>query len=145
VRVIGEREELSDDLRVLLRDAETLTRANTGLTLVVAFNYGSRQEITRAATRIACDVAAGKLAPDAITPELVQSLLETADIPDPDLVIRTSGEQRLSNFLLWQAAYAELVFVPVLWPEFDRQALEAAIADYHKRDRRFGGLSARTA
>jgi undecaprenyl diphosphate synthase len=145
VRVIGEREQLSDDLRTLLADAETLTRGNTGLTLVVAFNYGSRQEITRAATQIARAVAAGQLAPDAITPDLVHSLLETADIPDPDLVIRTSGEQRLSNFLLWQAAYAELVFVPVLWPEFDRLTLEAAIAEFHKRDRRYGGLSAKTA
>jgi undecaprenyl diphosphate synthase len=145
VRVIGEREQLSDDLRTLLADAETLTRGNAGLTLVVAFNYGSRQEITRAATQIARAVAAGQLAPDAITPDLVHSLLETADIPDPDLVIRTSGEQRLSNFLLWQAAYAELVFVPVLWPEFDRQTLEAAIAEFHKRDRRYGGLSAKTA
>jgi undecaprenyl diphosphate synthase len=145
IRVIGERDRLAEDLRSLLVEAETLTRDNTGLVLVVAFNYGSRQEIANAAASLARDVAAGRLRPDEITPELIDGRLQTSDIPDPDLIIRTSGEQRLSNFLLWQSAYAELVFTPVLWPEFDRAALEAAIAEFRGRERRFGGLSARTA
>ncbi|MFL9824893.1 isoprenyl transferase [Rhodoplanes sp. SY1] len=142
VRVIGERTTLSPDIAGLLREAEDLTRANTGLVLVVAFNYGSRQEIARAAQRLAAEVAAGRLAPEAITAELISSRLDAPDIPDPDLIIRTSGEQRLSNFLLWQAAYSELVFVPLYWPEFDQAALEGAIAEYRRRERRFGGLAA---
>jgi undecaprenyl diphosphate synthase len=145
IRVIGERSALAEDLRSLLIEAETLTAANTGLVLVVAFNYGSRQEITDVIAGLAREVSAGRLRAEEITPELVGRRLHTADIPDPDLVIRTSGEQRLSNFLLWQSAYAELVFTPVLWPEFDRAALEAAILEYRSRERRFGGLSARTA
>jgi undecaprenyl diphosphate synthase len=143
VRVIGSRERLSEDIRSLLQEAEKLTESNTGLTLVVAFNYGSRQEIADAAKSLAVDVAAGRLSPDDVTPEAIEARLETTGIPDPDLVIRTSGEQRLSNFLLWQAAYAEFVFTPVLWPDFDRAALEAAIAEFRSRDRRFGGLSSR--
>jgi undecaprenyl diphosphate synthase len=145
VKIIGERESLDPDIARLLEEAESLTAANTGLLLVVAFNYGSRQEIASAARRLAEDVAAGKLAPAAITADLLASRFHTADIPDPDLVIRTSGEQRLSNFLLWQAAYSELVFVPVYWPDFDRAALESAIAEYQTRERRFGGLAARSA
>src|SRR5215470_17583602 len=112
VRVIGERESLDPDIARLLEEAESLTRANTGLVLVVAFNYGARQEIARAVRRLAEDVEAGRLRPEAITEDLLASRLDTSDLPDPDLVIRTSGEQRLSNFLLWQAAYSELVFVP---------------------------------
>jgi undecaprenyl diphosphate synthase len=145
VRVIGEREGLEPDLARLLEEAESLTGANTGLVLVVAFNYGSRQEIARAARGLAEDVAAGKLRAAAITADLLASRLDTCELPDPDLVIRTSGEQRLSNFLLWQAAYSELVFVPVFWPDFDRAALEGAIAEYRTRERRFGGLAARNA
>ncbi|MGA7425209.1 MAG: polyprenyl diphosphate synthase, partial [Rhodoplanes sp.] len=117
---------------------------NTGLILVVAFNYGARQEVARAARRLACEVAAGRLAPEAITAESIAAHLDAPDLPDPDLIIRTSGEQRLSNFLLWQAAYSELVFVPTYWPDFDRAALESAIAEYRRRERRFGGLVART-
>lgn len=143
VRILGSRKGLADDIAALLTEAEALTAGNTGLTLVVAFNYGSRQEIAEAAASLARDAAQGRIDPDAITPELFAGRLWTADIPDPDLVIRTSGEVRLSNFLLWQAAYAEFVFTPVLWPDFDAAALGAAIDSFHLRDRRFGGLSAR--
>jgi undecaprenyl diphosphate synthase len=143
VLVLGSRDRLSDDIAGLLSEAENLTRDNTGLTLVVAFNYGSRQEIVAAAASIAHDVAAGRLAPQDVTETLLSERLGTRDIPDPDLVIRTSGEKRLSNFLLWQAAYAEYVFTPTLWPDFDRSTLEAAIAEYRGRDRRYGGLSSR--
>ena len=107
--------------------------------------YGSRQEIARALQRVAEAVAAGQISPNEITTELIAEHLDTAGLPDPDLIIRTSGEQRLSNFLLWQAAYSELVFVPVYWPDFDRAALEGAIAEFRGRERRFGGLLARTA
>ncbi|MEA2994535.1 MAG: undecaprenyl diphosphate synthase [Alphaproteobacteria bacterium] len=144
VRVIGEREGLDPDIGRLLQEAEDLTRANTGLVLLVAFNYGARQEIARAARRAAAEVAAGRLAPEALTAETLASYLDAPDVPDPDLIIRTSGEQRLSNFLMWQAAYSELVFLPIYWPEFDRRALEDAILEFHRRERRFGGLAART-
>jgi undecaprenyl diphosphate synthase len=143
VVVIGEREELVRDIRALLEEAEDLTRANTGMTVVVAFNYGARQEIARAARALAIEVRDGTLAADDITAERLGARLDTAALPDPDLIIRTSGEQRLSNFLLWQAAYSELVFVPIYWPDFDRAALEAAIDEFHRRERRFGGLVAR--
>jgi len=143
VLVIGERDDLSPDIRTLLEEAEALTRANTGLTLVVAFNYGSRQEIARAARALAIEVREGRLQPEQITAERLGVALETAALPDPDLIIRTSGEQRLSNFLLWQGAYSELVFMPIYWPDFDRAALETAIDEYHRRERRFGGLVAR--
>ena len=114
------------------------------MTLIVAFNYGSRQEIANAAQRLAADVAAGKLDPAAITADALEARLDTAGIPDPDLIIRTSGEQRLSNFLMWQAAYSEFVFVPVHWPDFDKAALRDAIDEYSRRERRFGGLIAKT-
>ena len=144
VRIIGERDSLDRDIRLLLQEAEDLTRNNTALTLVVAFNYGARQEIARAVRRLALEVAAGKLSADAITPELLTRNLDAPDLPDPDVIIRTSGEQRLSNFLLWQAAYSELVFVSTNWPDFDRSTLEQAIAEYRRRERRFGGLIAQT-
>jgi len=144
VRVIGERDRLDADIGRLLVEAEELTKNNEGLTLAVAFNYGARQEIIRAARRIAEQVAKGSLAPADITMETFGAYLDAPDIPDPDLIIRTSGEQRLSNFLLWQAAYSELVFVPTYWPDFDRAALEAAIREYQQRERRFGGLVAKT-
>jgi undecaprenyl diphosphate synthase len=144
VRVIGERDDLDPDIRRLLQEAEDLTRGNDGFTLVVAFNYGARQEIARAARRLVTEVAEGRLAASAITPELLSRHLDAPDIPDPDVIIRTSGEQRLSNFLLWQSAYSELVFVPINWPDFDRAALEGAIAEYRRRERRFGGLIAQT-
>jgi undecaprenyl diphosphate synthase len=144
VRIIGERQSLDPEIERLLVEAEELTKNNNGLTLVVAFNYGARQEIARAAQRVAEQVAQGKLAPAAITVETIGRCLDAPDVPDPDLIIRTSGEQRLSNFLLWQAAYSELVFVPIYWPDFDRAALEAAIREYQQRERRFGGLVAKT-
>jgi undecaprenyl diphosphate synthase len=144
VRVIGEREGLESDICALLTEAEELTRNNDRLTLVVAFNYGSRQEIANAAQRLAREVAEGKRDPATITPETLGGALDAPDIPDPDLIIRTSGEQRLSNFLMWQAAYSELVFVPIHWPDFDKAALEGAIAEYATRERRFGGLVAKT-
>jgi undecaprenyl diphosphate synthase len=141
VRVIGEREDLAPEIAALLLEAEQATEANTGLTLVVAFNYGARQEIAAATRALAEEVAAGRLRPQDIDAEAIARRLDTADIPDPDLIIRTSGEQRLSNFMLWQAAYAELLFVPVHWPDFGRADFEAAIDDYAQRDRRFGGLT----
>jgi len=144
VRVIGERGDLDPEIRKLLEEAEELTRGNDQLTLVVAFNYGARQEIARAAQRISVEVAAGRLTTEAVTADVLGRFLDTADLPDPDLIIRTSGEQRLSNFLLWQAAYSELVFVPIYWPDFDRAALEGAIGEYQRRERRFGGLAAKT-
>ena len=144
VRIIGGRDGLEPEIARLLNDAEELTRANTGLTLVVAFNYGSRQELVRAAQRMAEQVAAGALKPADITMETFGAALDAPDLPEPDLIIRTSGEQRLSNFLMWQAAYSELVFVPIHWPDFDKAALEGAIAEYARRERRFGGLAAKT-
>ena len=144
VRIIGERDDLDRDICLLLQEAEDLTRGNDGLTLVVAFNYGARQEIAHAARRLAIEVAEGRLSADEITPERLGGYFHAPDIPDPDLIIRTSGEQRLSNFLLWQAAYSELVFVPVNWPDFDRAALEGAIVEFRRRERRFGGLVANT-
>jgi undecaprenyl diphosphate synthase len=144
IRIIGERENLDPEIRRLLDEAEERTKNNDKLTLVVAFNYGGRQEIARAAQRLAAEVAAGRLQPADITAERISGRLDLPDLPDPDLIIRTSGEQRLSNFLLWQAAYSELVFVPTYWPDFDRATLESAIAEYRRRERRFGGLIAKT-
>jgi undecaprenyl diphosphate synthase len=139
VRVIGERRGLAADIAEIIANAESKTRGNDRLNLTIAFNYGGQDEIARAARRLAEDVAAGKVAPIEVTPARFESYLDTADLPPPDLLIRTSGESRLSNFMLWQAAYSELVFVDVLWPDFGKQALEAAIETYRRRDRRFGG------
>src|SRR5262245_20856547 len=144
VRVIGERTGLEPDIGRLLVEAEELTKNNDGLILVVAFNYGARQEIVRAAQRVAQAVKQGELGLSDIDMDLLGRFLDAPDIPDPDLIIRTSGEQRLSNFLLWQAAYSELVFVPTYWPDFDRATLETAIREYQQRERRFGGLVAQT-
>ncbi|HET9716352.1 MAG TPA: isoprenyl transferase [Pseudolabrys sp.] len=144
VRVIGERSGLDADIERLLVDAEELTKDNDALTLVVAFNYGARQEIVRAARKIAESVQQGRIDVSEIGIDSFGRYLDAPDIPDPDLIIRTSGEQRLSNFLLWQSAYSELVFVPTYWPDFDGGALESAIREYQQRERRFGGLVART-
>ncbi len=141
VRVVGDRVSLQPDIRGLLEDAEALTVKNAGLTLVIAFNYGGRDEIVRAARRLADAVARGEIAADAITTEAFSSALDTSDIPDPDLVIRTSGELRLSNFLLWQAAYSELAFLPCYWPDFSREHFAEALRDFSGRQRRFGGLA----
>jgi undecaprenyl diphosphate synthase len=143
VRIIGERESLAPDIRALLDEAEEVTRHNTGLTLVVAFNYGARQELVHAVRAIAERVRRGELAVEAIDTQAVAGALHTHGIPDPDLIIRTSGEQRISNFLLWQSAYAEFVFLPDLWPDFDDSSFRAAIKEYATRDRRFGGTSLR--
>ena len=144
VRIIGERKDLAPDIARLLAEAEDLTRENDGLTLVVAFNYGARQEMVRAARRLAEEVAAGRLSAAEIDVDRFAQRFDAPDLPDPDLIIRTSGEQRLSNFLLWQSAYSELVFVPTYWPDFDRTTLESAIREYQQRERRFGGLVAQT-
>ncbi|MHC1548984.1 isoprenyl transferase [Phyllobacterium sp. K27] len=142
VRIIGEREGLAKDILGLLTEAETLTQKNQGLTLVIAFNYGSRNEITRAVKKLVDDVAAGIIAGSAITAEDISARLDTAEMPDPDLIIRTSGEMRLSNFLLWQAAYSEFMFLPCYWPDFRPSHLSEAIETFQSRERRFGGVTA---
>ncbi len=144
IRVIGDRSNLRSDILPLLLEAEETTRGNTAITLVIAFNYGARDELTRAMRSIAGDVAAGILHPADVTAERIGARLDTADIPDPDLIIRTSGEERLSNFLLWQAAYAELMFIPELWPDFSRETFLAALESYAARERRFGRIPAPT-
>ncbi len=140
VSIIGEREGLAPDIRGLLGEAEGLTRRNTGLNLVIAFNYGARDEIVRAVRGLAQDVAAGRLDPASISSDLISANLDTAGMPDPDLIIRTSGEMRLSNFLLWQAAYAEFLFLPCHWPDFRACDLDAACEAFRQRERRFGGV-----
>lgn len=139
VRIIGDRAGLQPDIRGLLEEAESLTARNGSLTLIIAFNYGGRDEIVRTARRLAAAVARGEIAVEAISADLFAAALDTAGIPDPELVIRTSGELRLSNFLLWQAAYSELVFLPCYWPDFSREHLVDAIRDFSGRERRFGG------
>lgn len=144
IRVIGERGGVEGEVIKLIEEAVALTSSNDGLQLTVAFNYGSRNEIARAAKRLAEQVEKGDLAVADITEERLGGNLDTAGLPDPDLLIRTSGEVRLSNFLLWQCAYAELVFLDTYWPDFNRETLEAAIAEFQSRERRFGGLQARS-
>ena len=138
IRIIGSREGLADDIVRMIAEAEDLTAQNDGLCLTIAFNYGGQSEITRATRRIAEAVERGDLKPCDISPDTVADYLDTRDLPDPDLIIRTSGDKRLSNFLIWQAAYAELVFVDTLWPDFNDEVLGEALADYASRERRFG-------
>lgn len=145
IRVVGDRAGLAPDIVRLLEDAEALTKGNTRLNLVIAFNYGGRDEVLRAVRRVAEAAANGDLRPEDITANSFSDLLDTAFIPDPDVVVRTSGEMRLSNFLIWQAAYAELVFLPCFWPDFSEQHLAEALKTFSQRERRFGGLAARTA
>jgi len=145
VRIIGSRQGLPADVLKLLVEAEKLTRENDAQTLVIAFNYGSRDEIANAAKLIAQKVSSGQLSIDEINPDLVSKHLHTADIPDPDMIIRTSGEKRLSNFLMWQSAYSELVFVDCLWPEFNKAMLGKCLDEYANRTRKFGGLVKETA
>lgn len=145
IMMIGDRDGLERSLRTMVEEAEVLTLGNTGLKLVIAFNYGSRQEITRAVRLIAAKVAEGRIRPDDITAADVGDHLDTAGLPEPDLLIRTGGEQRLSNYLLWQCAYTEFVFMPEYWPEFGGELLARAIAEFRGRDRRFGGIKAQTA
>lgn len=145
VRVIGEREGVDAELLGLIDEAVDLTSINTALDLVIAFNYGSRAEIARAARRLAERVLDGAIKPEDITPETLSTALDTQGVPDPDLLIRTSGELRLSNFLLWQSAYTEFVFLEARWPDFGSELLQQAIDEYRRRDRRFGGVVARSA
>jgi undecaprenyl diphosphate synthase len=139
IRIIGARTGLEADIVDLIDEVHLKTTANTGLTLTIAFNYGGQDEILDAVRRIAADVQAGRMQPSDITREAFATHLATAGIPDPDLVIRTSGEKRLSNFLLWQTAYSEFVFLDTLWPDFGELQLTDAIRQYQSRDRRFGG------
>jgi len=141
IRIIGAKTHLEGDIVELIEHAQARTRGNTKLKLIIAFNYGGQDEIVEAARRIAEDAVAGKIVPSDVDRELFMSHLATAGIPDPELVIRTSGERRLSNFLIWQTAYSEFVFTDTLWPDFNKAHLVAAISEFQGRDRRFGGLS----
>ncbi|HBS23512.1 undecaprenyl diphosphate synthase [Thalassospira sp. MBR-102] len=140
IRIIGDRTRFDDDIRVLLANAEERTQGNTRLNLTIALSYGARAEIADAMRQIAQKVAAGEIQPDAIDESVVEAHLMTFGMPDPDLLIRTSGEQRISNFLLWQSAYTEFVFDDVLWPDFGREHLEKAIENFAGRERRFGAV-----
>lgn len=142
VRIVGDKRNLDPEIRLLVGRAEKETASNTRFNLQIAFNYGGRDEIVRAARALAADAAAGRIKPDAIDEAAVSNALDTGGLPDPDLVIRTSGEKRISNFLLWQAAYAEYVFLDALWPDFNLELFAAAIADFHARERRYGGVGA---
>ena len=139
VRVIGEKSRLDDDIRAAIDELEEVSAANTGLNFTIALNYGSRDEMVRAMRHMAQDCKEGAFSVEEITEERFASYLDTKDLPDPDLMIRTSGEQRLSNWLLWQLAYAEFYFTDVLWPDFDKQELIRAVEYYNTRERRFGG------
>ena len=145
IKVVGSRDNLDPGIVSLLNDAERLTHDNSTLNLVVAFNYGSRQEISRAVSAIAEKIASGEMSASDISPELIAENLDTAGIPDPDLLIRTGGEQRISNFLLWQCAYTEFVFVDEFWPDFTQEIFARALGEFSLRDRRFGGIEAQTA
>jgi len=144
IGVIGERDRVDPELLVLIDDAVALTCENTALNLVIAFNYGSRAEIAKAARRLAERALEGAIKPEDITPEAFSAALDTHGVPDPDLLIRTSGELRLSNFLLWQSAYTEFVFLDAYWPDFGRELLQQAIDEFHGRIRRFGGVVTRS-
>jgi undecaprenyl diphosphate synthase len=138
LRVIGDRSGLAPDIRALIEEAETRSRDNQRVVVTMALNYGSRHEIVEAARRLAAEARAGRLDPAAIDEHLFSAQLSTAGVPDPDLLIRTSGEQRISNFLLWQVAYTELVFLPFRWPDFSEEHLREALREYYKRERRYG-------
>ena len=142
VRMIGERNRFAPDIVEAINGLEEKTKENTGMTFVIAVNYGSRDEITRAVRKIMADCEDGKIAPKEMTEQVFASYLDTAGIPDPDLMIRTSGELRLSNYLLWQLAYSELYVTECLWPDFNKEELLNAIRQYNKRERRFGGVAA---
>lgn len=140
MRVIGDRSVLSESFIKTIDELEITTRDNKGLTVLVALNYGSRDELTRVLKGLVSDAASGKISADDIDEETISSRLDTSDVPDPELLIRTGGEQRLSNYLLWQLAYAEFYFTEVTWPDFDKNELKKAIDYYMHVDRRFGGL-----
>jgi undecaprenyl diphosphate synthase len=139
-RVIGERSKLSEDIQAAINKLEEETAGNTGLVFTIAINYGSRDEIKRAMCRIADRVAAGEISSSDITEQMISDNLDTSYLPDPDLLIRTCNEQRISNFLLWQCAYTEFYYTPVAWPDFDKQELLKAVESYSGRNRKFGGL-----
>jgi undecaprenyl diphosphate synthase len=141
MRIIGHRGRVASDIQQMILDSENMTAHNTGLNLTFAFDYGGQEEIAAAARELARAAAEGRLDPETITPELFSTRLFTSALPEPDLVIRTSGERRLSNFLLWQSAYAELFFVDTLWPDFDGAELLAALQSFAARERRFGALN----
>ena len=141
IRVIGDKSRLDPDLQDSIRTLEEATKNNTGIGFQIAINYGSRDEITRAVRKIAQKTAAGELRPEDITEETISDALDTAGIPDPDLLIRTCGEERLSNFLMWQLSYSEMYFTDTAWPDFTKEELEKAVDAYNHRDRRFGGLT----
>ena len=140
IRIIGDISRLDEDLQKSVIETEEATKNNTGLQFQLALNYGSRDEMRRAITNIGKKIEAGELKAEDITEDIISMELDTKDIPDPDLLIRTSGEQPLSNFLLWQLAYTEFYFTDKHWPEFDKEELVKAIESYNKRDRRYGGL-----
>ena len=140
VRVIGDITKLDEDIQKRILELEEATKNNGGLNFQIAINYGSRDEITRAVRTLSEDVKEGKLMPEEVNEACIERYLDTHDIPDPDLLIRTSGEQRLSNYLLWQLAYTEFYFTDVPWPDFSKQELEKAIEQYNRRDRRYGGV-----
>lgn len=140
VKVIGDKSRLDNDIRARIVELEEATKNNDGLHFQIALNYGSKDEMIRAMNHLICDREAGKIAKDTVTAEQFESYLDTAGIPDPDLLIRTSGEQRISNFLLWQLAYAEFYFAEVHWPDFSKEELLKAITVYNSRDRRFGAV-----
>ena len=140
LRVIGDREGLAADIVRDISDAENMTRSNSRIDVNICINYGARAEILQATRSLARQVATGELSADRIDEDLFEGELLTAGVPDPDLLIRTSGEQRISNFMLWQCAYAELVFVDTLWPDFGKEHLEQAIAEFRRRERRYGGV-----
>ena len=140
IRVIGDIDPLDEDIKSRIRELEAATVNNGGLNFTIALNYGSRDEMTRAARKMAADCAAGRLKPEEIDERMFESYLDTHDIPDPDLMIRTSGEQRLSNYLLWQLAYSEFYFTDVPWPDFTKEELVKAIEEFNHRHRRFGGV-----
>lgn len=139
VRVIGNRARLARDIQTLIVDAEAMTASNPGLTVVIALSYGAREEMVLAMRDMLAEVQQGALDPTTLDEAAVSRFLFTHDIPDPDLILRTSGEQRLSNFLLWQSAYSELMFIDTLWPDFGEADLERVVSDYRKRERRYGG------
>lgn len=138
VRIIGEKSRLDEDIRRRMEELERATKDNTGLHFQIAINYGGRDEIVRAVRRLSERVSTGELKTEDITEQTISDLLDTHDLPEPDLLIRTCNEQRISNFLLWQLAYTELYFTPVAWPDFSKEELEKAIEAYNKRDRRYG-------
>ncbi len=138
VRVLGDKSKLDEDIRTRIEELEEATKNNDGLHFQIAINYGGRDEIRRAVTRIASDVATGELSPEDITEDIISGMLDTKGIPEPDLLIRTCNEQRISNFLLWQLAYTEFYFTEVAWPDFSKEELEKAVDAYNHRDRRYG-------